>query len=252
MPNRRRRKLSRAMSAVAALAVASPIAVFAASEVMANTRPEPQQHEFVQASLITDLPNELMSALAQGLAQFGINLPPLPSLGGSAPATGIGTLTTTGLAPATTSPGLLPGLVPTAGTPLPGSALTDSALTNPALTPLTPSSSALTIPPAGTPSPLLTSPSVPSLTPGLGLPNEQPITAPAGVDGTYPLLGADPLAPSAVSTAGGGLISDLSSAAQQLGVGQVIDLLKGMVMPSITSAVQSAQAAVPAAAAPGA
>ena len=26
--------------------------------------------------MITDLPNELMSALSQGLSQFGINLPP--------------------------------------------------------------------------------------------------------------------------------------------------------------------------------
>ena len=31
----------------------------------------------------------------------------------------------------------------------------------------------------------------------------------------------------------GGLISDLSSAASQLGAGQAIDLLKGMVMPAI-------------------
>ena len=29
--------------------------------------------------MITDLPNELMSALSQGLSQFGINLPPLPT-----------------------------------------------------------------------------------------------------------------------------------------------------------------------------
>jgi len=29
--------------------------------------------------LITDLPNELMSALSQGLSQFGINLPPMPT-----------------------------------------------------------------------------------------------------------------------------------------------------------------------------
>ena len=30
--------------------------------------------------MITDLPNELMSALSQGLSQFGINLPPMPNL----------------------------------------------------------------------------------------------------------------------------------------------------------------------------
>ena len=64
--------------------------------------------------------------------------------------------------------------------------------------------------------------------------------------GTYPILG-DPSLAAPVSTGGGGLVSDLSSAAQQLGVGQVVDLLKGVVMPSIMSAAQSA---VPAAAVP--
>ena len=29
--------------------------------------------------MVTDLPNELMSALSQGLSQFGINLPPMPT-----------------------------------------------------------------------------------------------------------------------------------------------------------------------------
>ena len=29
--------------------------------------------------MVTDLPNELMSALSQGLSQFGINLPPCPA-----------------------------------------------------------------------------------------------------------------------------------------------------------------------------
>ena len=65
--------------------------------------------------------------------------------------------------------------------------------------------------------------------------------------GTYPILGDPSLA--APASTGGGLISDLSSAAQQLGVGQVVDLLKGVVMPSIMSAAQSA---APAAAAPAA
>jgi hypothetical protein len=253
VPNRRRRKLSTAMSAVAALAVASPVAAVAVAELATSPAPAPQQREFIQASLITDLPNEIMSALSQGLAQFGINLPPLPSLTGSTPTTGLGSaLTNPGLGTTTPSTGLFPGLTSSpATTPLTDSALTSSTLTDPALTPLTsPSTPGLTIPPAGTPNPLLTSPTVPSTVPGLGLPTEQPITAPAGVDGTYPLLGADPLAsmPSS-STGGGGLISDLSSAAQQLGVGQVIDLIKGMVMPSITSAVQSAQAAATPAAA---
>ncbi len=83
MPNRRRRKLSTAMSAVAALAVASPIAVVAITQpspLSADTKPAPQHREFVQASLITDLPSELLSALSQGLSQFGINVPPMPNL----------------------------------------------------------------------------------------------------------------------------------------------------------------------------
>jgi len=45
----------------------------------------------------------------------------------------------------------------------------------------------------------------------------------------------------------------LTSAANQLGVGQAIDLLKGIVVPGITQAIQSAgsaAAAAPAAAAP--
>ena len=48
--------------------------------------------------------------------------------------------------------------------------------------------------------------------------------------------------------ASGGIISDLSSAANQLGVGQAIDLLKGVVMPSITQAIQGASSAAAAAA----
>ena len=76
MPNRRRRRLSTATSAVAALAVVSPFAISAITDL---TKPAPQPREFRSAAMITDLPNELMSALSQGLSQFGINLPPLPS-----------------------------------------------------------------------------------------------------------------------------------------------------------------------------
>jgi hypothetical protein len=268
VPNRRRRKLSTAMSAVAALAVTSPFAVIAVSELSA---PAPQHHEFVQAAVITDLPNELISALSQGLSQFGINLPPLPtglSPSGAQPISagpalttpglipGLGTspLTSPSLTPALTNPLTTPGLTtPPAAAPLTGAALTDPALT-PGLTAATPG---LTIPPAGTPNPALTAPgALPATTPGLGLPTEQPISAPIGLDpaaGTYPILG-DPSLAAPVSTGGGGLISDLSSAAQQLGVGQVVDLLKGVVMPSIMSAAQSAApaAAAPAAAVPAA
>ena len=66
MPNRRRRRLSTAMSAVAALAVASPAAVVAVSELSASTEPAPQQREFVQAAMITDLPNELIVGAVAG------------------------------------------------------------------------------------------------------------------------------------------------------------------------------------------
>ncbi|HNA51794.1 MAG TPA: hypothetical protein PK594_13150, partial [Mycobacterium sp.] len=146
-------------------------------------------------------------------------------------------LTTPGLTtPSLTTPGLT---TPSATTPgLTTPSLTDPGLTNPGLT-----------------TPGLTSPQVGAggLTPstGIGLPSEQPISAPLGpVAGTYPILGDPSLAvPSA--PASGGIISDLSSAANQLGVGQAIDLLKGVVMPSITQAIQgasSAAAAAPAAA----
>ena len=104
VPNRRRRKLSTAMSAVAALAVASPCAYFLVYESTAGSKP-PEHHEFKQAAVMADLPGELMGALSQGLSQFGINLPPVPALtGGGASATG---LTSPGLgSPGLTSPGL--------------------------------------------------------------------------------------------------------------------------------------------------
>ena len=67
------------------------------------------------------------------------------------------------------------------------------------------------------------------------------------------------MAPAATSGSGG-LLGDLSSAANQLGAGQAIDLLKGVLMPAIMSAIKpagapaadaaaAATAAVPAAAA---
>ncbi len=49
------------------------------SDLSESTKPPTQHREFVQAAMITDLPNELMSALSQGLSQFGINLPPMPT-----------------------------------------------------------------------------------------------------------------------------------------------------------------------------
>lgn len=279
MPNRRRRRLSTAMSAVAALAVASPFAISALTDM---TKPAPQEREFRQAAMITDLPNELMSALSQGLSQFGINLPPMPTgllTGtGSAPTTLTSPgLTSPGLTPGLTSPGLTtpgltsPGLTPglttpgltTPGLTTPGlgtdpaaavPSLTDPALTNPALTsPLPGANPALTSPTGATPGGL-TTPPVAGLDPalattpisngvGLPAPGEVPISAPIGLDpaaGTYPILGGDPgLGTLPASTGGsGGLLGDLSSAAQQLGAGQAIDLLKGVVMPMITSAMK--------------
>ncbi len=275
------------MSAVAAMAVASPFAVIAVSELY----PVPQQHEFEQAAVVTDLPNELMSALQQGLSQFGINLPPMPtglSPAGAMPATSLTNpaLAGTGLTPSLAAPGLTPslaapGLTPSLATPgltpgvpaapitpglttppvTPGLGLGDASLTNPALTPaLSPTGLTPSLPTTGL-NPALTATDplapIPGATPGLGLGTEMPISAPIGLDpmaGTYPILG-DPslgMGVPAASTGGGGLISDLSSAAQQLGAGQAIDLLKGVVMPSIMSAVQSAAPAAQAAAAPAA
>src|SRR5260370_886793 len=98
------------MSAFAALAVASPAAVVALPDLSERPDPPAPHRQFVQAAMITDLPNELMSALSQGLSQFGINLPPLP----------------TGLAPGLTTPpaGLDPALAApisnAAGLPAPG------------------------------------------------------------------------------------------------------------------------------------
>lgn len=235
MPNRRRRKLSTAMSAVAALAVASPVAIAALSELPAKDE-QPQHRQFVQAALITDLPGELISALSQGLSQFGVNLPPMPTgiLTGSPAASPV--LTSPGLgATGLTSPGLTsPGLTPGLSTP---------GLGTTGLTPPT----GLTTPGLGTPGLGGT---------GLGVPGEVPISAPIGLDpmaGTYPILGGDPslgLGAPAATSGGGGLLGDLNSAAQQLGAGQAIDLLKGMVMPAIQSAIkQAAPAAAPAAAA---
>ncbi|MCP9275806.1 hypothetical protein [Mycolicibacterium arenosum] len=309
MPNRRRRKLSTALSAVAALAVASPVAVTALSDASSTPEAGPQHREFVQAALVTDLPNELIGALSQGLSQFGINLPPMPtglltgSTGGLPTSTGLTSpgltspgltspgLTSPGLtSPGLTSPGLTapgltaPGLtspeLTTPGLTTPG--LTTPGLTTPGLTAPAATTPGLTVPPVsatgpsltdtsltapglttpGLTTPGLTNPSLTSptgLTPGLTGAGEIPISDPIGLDqglGSYPILGDPSLGamPAATSTGSGGLLGDLSSAAQTLGAGQAIDLLKGMVMPAITSAMQgavpAAAAAAPAAAAP--
>ena len=91
------------MSAVAALAVASPFAVVAVSELIHSA---PEQHEFVPAAGMSDLPGELISALTQGLSQFGVNMPPAP---GALGATGLPTGGLPGAGPAGL-PAALPGI----------------------------------------------------------------------------------------------------------------------------------------------
>ncbi|HEY2448243.1 MAG TPA: hypothetical protein VGI49_05410 [Mycobacterium sp.] len=306
MPNRRRRRLSTATSAVAALAVASPFAYVAVSGLLTDTKPAPQHREFVQAAGVGDLPGELMSALSQGLSQFGVNLPPIPSLtGATSPGLASPGLTDPSLASGLTSPGLTtpgltsPGLtspgLTSPGLTTPG--LTSPGLTSPGLTPgTTPGLTPGTTPgltPGATPgltSPGLTTGTTPGLTPGttpgltdpslttpgltspggvtpgltsptafgptsgaLPNPSEFPISDPVGLDpgagGTYPILG-DPSLGAAPSSGGssGGLVSDMMSAANQLGAGQAIDLLKGMIMPGLQQAMHGgapAAAAVP-------
>jgi len=112
----------------------------------------------------------------------------------------------------------------------------------------------------GAPNPALTSPA--GLAPGLGgAPGEVPISAPIGDPGlgqTYPILGggdpslaAPPSGLGGGSGGGGGLMNDLSQAANQLGVSQGIDLLKGVLMPSIMQAIKGgAPAPAPAPAPP--
>ena len=290
MPNRRRRRLSTATSAVAALAVASPFAYIAVCDLTA--KPAPQHHEFVRAASMTDLPGELMNALSQGLSQFGVTLPPVPSLTGATSSSlaspGLGApgltspgLTSPGLSPDLTSPGLTsPGLtspgLTSPGLTSPG--LTTPGLTTPGATPglttpgatsgLTPGATTPGLTPGTTPgltpggltSPGLTSPAG-GLTPGLTSPtgfgpsattpspSEFPISDPIGLDpgagGTYPILGDPSLGAAPSGGSSGGLVSDMMSAANQLGAGQAIDLLKGMIMPGLMQAAHGAAAPVP-------
>jgi hypothetical protein len=270
------------MSAVAALAVASPFAVVAVSELVAHDT-APQHHDFVAAASVADLPNELISALSQGLSQFGVNLPPVPGFGGGTGSMPGAYPASPGMypaAPGLTSPGMYPaapGLTSPTGLTTPG--LTDPSLTTPSLstpplgTPGVSTTSGLTTPGLTTPSlggtpgltsPGLTTPSLtdPSLTspgltsPGLTSPDTgllgtgDPLTSPVGLDpgldGTYPILG-DPSLGMGMPEEKGGVVSDLMSAANQLGAGQAIDLLKGVVIPSIAQAAQGAAPAVAAA-----
>jgi hypothetical protein len=287
------------MSAVAALAVASPFAYIAVCDLTA--KPAPQHHDFVRAASMTDLPGELMNALSQGLSQFGVTLPPVPSLTGAtssslaSPGLGAPGLTSPGLSPDLTSPGLTsPGLtspgLTSPGLTSPGltsPGLTTPGLTTPGATPglttpgatpgltpgattpgLTPGATTPGLTPGTTPgltpggltSPGLTSPAG-GLTPGLTSPtgfgpsaatpspSEFPISDPIGLDpgagGTYPILGDPSLGAAPSGGSSGGLVSDMMSAANQLGAGQAIDLLKGMIMPGLMQAAHGAAAPVP-------
>ncbi|EUA41805.1 exported repetitive protein [Mycobacterium avium subsp. avium 2285 (R)] len=170
------------MSAVAALAVASPCAYFLVYESTAGNK-APEHHEFKQAAVMSDLPGELMGALSQGLSQFGINLPPVPALSG-------GATSTPGLAsPGLGSPGLgSPGLgTPGLGTP----GLTNPGLTSPGATSPGLTSPGLTSP--GLTSPGLTSPGAAPTTPGLTAPGALPTTPGGGV--ATPAPGSTPRCP---------------------------------------------------------
>jgi hypothetical protein len=261
------------MSAFAALAVASPFAYIAVCDLTA--KPAPEHHDFVRAASMTDLPGELMGALTQGLSQFGVSLPPIPSLTGATspdstglPGLGSPGLTSPGLtSPGLTSPGLTtpglasPGLASPGLTPGATPGLTTPGLTSPGLTPgatpglatpgLTPTSPGLSTPGLASPglTPGLSTPGAVDPTTGAGglsNPSELPISDPVGLDpstGTYPILGDPSLG--AAPAPSGGLVSDMMSAANQLGAGQAIDLLKGMILPGLTQAAHGAAAPVP-------
>src|ERR1700744_5416975 len=231
VPNRRRRRLSTATSAFAALAVASPFAYIAVCDLTA--KPAPVHHEFVRAASMTDLPGELMGALTQGLSQFGVSLPPIPSLTGATSPSSFGTpgLGSPDLAsPGLTSPGLTsPGLT-SPGLASPG--LTSPGLTTPGLTPgATPGLTTPGLTPGATPglsTPGLTTglPTPGAFDPatgtgGLSSPSELPISDPVGLapgaGGTYPILGDPSLGASQAPS--GGLVRDVMSAANQMGAG---------------------------------
>ena len=137
-------------------------------------------------------------------------------------------------------------------------ALGDEALADPALTPLPAANPALTplpaanqaLPNAAMTSPTapggLTTPQVPGTDPALisnGVVVPEPGEVP--ISGTYPILGGDPLGTSSLgavpaNTGGGRIIDEVNSAAETLGVGEAMDLFKGLVMPLMTSAMKSA------------
>ena len=264
------------MSAVAAVAVASPFAVTAVTALTASPQPAPEEHDFVQASVVTDLSSEVISALQSSLSQFGIVVPNMPGILGPAnapsstsfPAPGgltaaPSTMATPALSmPPVDTPGLTvpPASLPSATTSIP--ALGDSAnpmLTNPSV-PVTPPVGLTPTSSVSGPTSGLTTPTIfpnASLTSPLGetsgltaVPGEVPIATGLGPDalGTFPLLGGDSSLGAAPAAApSGGLLDELSNTVSDLGASQAIDLLKGLVVQPITQAIKGA---TPAAAAP--
>ncbi len=191
-------------------------------------------------------------------APGGLGAAPLPATGGlgTAPLPATGGLGTAPLT-ATTDPA---AAVP---------ALGSDALANPALTGTLPAANPALTSPTGATSGGLTTPPVTGADPalattpiangvGMPAPGEVPITsssAPIGLDGLGSRSGHLPdhrrrfpggvLTGSRAEHRRGGLLGDLSSAFQTLGGDQAIDLLKGVVMPMITSAMKPG--AIPAA-----
>ncbi|MCL5813069.1 hypothetical protein M5Z91_11070, partial [Neisseria meningitidis] len=62
-----------------------------------------------------------------------------------------------------------------------------------------------------------------------------------------PTLATRPSRPATTATGGGGLFNAVMQVANELGASQAIDLLRGVLMPSIMQAVQNGGAAAPAA-----
>ena len=241
MPNRRRRKLSTAMSAVAALAVASPVAVVAVTELSGEyeartpaprVRPGLPDHRPAQRAVVGAVAGAVAvrhqrAPDAEPADRFRL-VDACDADAGAAPP-----LTAHRASPPPRR--ARPHRVPPCRAP-PHAALTGTDLTNPALTNPPPPNPALTSPTGETPG-LTTAPT--GHRPGAHADlHRRPAGPHRGADlGTdragrhLPDHGGDPSLAAMPASTDGGLIGDLSSAAEQLGAGQAIDLLKGMVMP---------------------
>jgi hypothetical protein len=206
-----------------------------ADELSGDNTHAAQHREFVQADVVTDLPNEVMSALSQGLSQFGVQMPGGLGSAGAMPPTSAGLASSSLTGPGPTSANLTsPGLNAQLTAPNTGAPPTDPALTNPALT-----------------NPALSGPTSPGVTsPGVTTPSEVPVGLDPGMDGSYPIYGDPSMGGMGGMGGSGGIVSDVMSTANQMGLGQLMDLLKGAAMPSITQAMQGATQGAAAPAAP--